>query len=198
MYSNTTSIYPTHFLRGVELVVDATEKYNIPSENWPHPTDHRYGIPVDDYYAELWVNGMDWQPTYWVIEEAQLNPPRIYPFIIFESNEEQSKFNSYDFTMLVKASLYYRRDLLFVKHNELGVFSDLTWPYIKCIDDEQQFACTQKFEFAHASQEPIQFWMNIDFLPDYIVPIDDSDMIEENSNVVEFHVPDSLRPRPVS
>lgn len=194
MYANTTSIYHTHFLRGVELIQEALDTYSVPSENWPHPTDYRYGIPVDDYYAELWINGMDWQPTYWVIEEAELNPPRIYPFIIFESNEEQQKFMPYDFNMLVHGALYYRRDLLFVKHDDLGMYTDMSWPYLSCIGDEQQFGVTQKFKFEHASQEPVEFWMNIDFVPQYIFDRVQDDSPDTGCSVIEFKKGPDPRP----
>lgn len=186
MYSNTTSVQPTHFLRGVELIVKACEQYSVPSENWPYPTHYRYGIPVDNYYAEIWCNGMDWQPSYWVIEEANLEKPRVYPFIIFESNEDRQKFNEYDFTMLVKASLFYRQDILYIKHNNLGVYTDLTWPFIKCIDKTQQFGVTQQFEFSHASQLPVQFWMNIDFVPSIVLDREDAGVDELDGNVVDF------------
>lgn len=189
MYSNTTSMYPTHFLRGVELVKQAGEQYKVPSENWPYPTHYRYGIPVDNYYAEIWCNGMDWQPNYWVIEEANLEKPRIYPFIIFEDNEDRSRFNDYDFTMLVKGSLFYRQDLLYIKHNDLGVYTDLTWPYLHCIGKDQQFGVTQYFEFRHASQESVNFWMNIDFVPAYILDKEDAGVDDFDSNVIDMPVP---------
>ena len=59
---NTVSSYSTHFLRAVELIKKARETYKVPSENWPYPTQYRFGIPNDNYYAEVWTDGMDWQP----------------------------------------------------------------------------------------------------------------------------------------
>ena len=90
---NTVSKHPTHFLRAVELIKKAREEFRVPSENWPHPTDYKFGIPNDRYYAEIFTDGMDWQPSYWVIEDKQLEKPQIQPFVIFEYNEDREKFN---------------------------------------------------------------------------------------------------------
>ena len=68
MDQNTTNRFPTHFLRGVELVQDAREFYNVPSENWAYPTRFSYGWEGGQYYAELWSDGMDWQSSFWLIE----------------------------------------------------------------------------------------------------------------------------------
>ena len=193
MYSNTTSIHPTHFLRGVELIQLAMERHNICSENWPYPTQYRYGIPVDNYYAEIWCNGMDWQPNYFVLEEANLEKPSVYPFIIFEDHSIRQKFNDYDFNMLIRGSLFYRQDKFFVKNNDLGIYTDFTWPHLKCIDRKQQFGVTQLFEFSHASQPPVQFWMNIDFVPSFVLDKEDAGVDEYDSNVVDIQ-----RVRPVS
>lgn len=61
---NTTSKQSTHFLRAIELIKKARDDFRVPSENWPHPTEHRFGIPNDHYYAEVWIDGMDWQSSY--------------------------------------------------------------------------------------------------------------------------------------
>lgn len=162
---NTTSANPTHFLRGVELVKRAGKEYNVPSENWPHPTEYRFGIPQDRYYSEIWVNGMDWQPSYWVIEEKELEKPRIYPFIIFEMNEDRSKFDDCYFKELIEASLWYRRDRFWVKQNDLGIATDFSWPHINTINMELSHKVMQKVCFEHASQKRVEFWMNQNFIP---------------------------------
>lgn len=179
-------MHPTHFLRGVELVVEASERHNVPSENWPYPTQYRFGIPMDDYYAEMWCNGMDWQPSFWILEEENLRDPRVYPFIIFEDYEDRAKMNDYDFAMLVKGSMYYRRDKFFIKRDNLGVYTDLVWPFLKCIGKEQSFGVTQLFEFEHASQEPVQFWMNIDFVPGYVLDKEDQGIDEFEGNIISL------------
>ena len=121
---NTTSRYSTHFLRGVELIKWAREEFRVPSENWPHPTEHRFGIPNDNYYAEVWVDGMDWQASYWIIEEISYHKPQIQPLIIFNHHEERNRFNDWDFHDLLKAMMYYRRDLKWVNKKDVGIFSD--------------------------------------------------------------------------
>ena len=114
---NTVSNHPTHFLRAVELITQARTTFNVSSENWPHPSQHCYGIPNDDYYAEMWTDDMDYQPSYWIIEEYDLDKPKIQPLIIFNSNEERNRFNDYDFSQLFKAIVYYRRDSVWAKKN---------------------------------------------------------------------------------
>lgn len=166
MYNNTTSSHPTHFLRGNDLVVEATKDYEAHSENWPFPTQYRYGIPQDDYYVEIWVNGMDWQANYWAIEEFNLQKPQIKPFIIFEDHEEQKKFKSYNFASLIRASLYYRRDLVFVKHKNYSYFTDMVWPHLYVIDNELEFKVMKHMAFEHEDQQKVEFWMN----PEFILP----------------------------
>jgi len=170
---NTTSANPTHFLRGVELVKRAGEEYNVPSENWPYPSEYRFGIPQDRYYSEIWVNGMDWQPSYWVIEEYQLEKPRIQPFIIFKTNEDRFRFNERDFKDLVMASLYYRRDILWMQTSirdvptDLGHYTDSVWPYISLIGYEEEYTKNMMlYNFEHNSQPRVEFYMNRYFVPE--------------------------------
>ncbi|MGD2072880.1 MAG: hypothetical protein PVG65_05280 [Candidatus Thorarchaeota archaeon] len=166
---NTVSKYPTHFLRGVELIKKARDEFRVPSENWPHPTEYRFGIPNDNYYAEVWIDGMDWQPSYWVIEEISYHKPKIQPFMIFDYWEERSKFNSYDFEEFISAMLWYRRDLLWLKHNNLGYYTDLIWSflYMKDVGDKSKMAkYANNYFFHHASQPKVFFWVNEDFIPE--------------------------------
>jgi len=163
---NTTSKHPTHFLRAVELIKKGREEFKVPSENWPHPTEYRFGIPNDLYYAEVWSDGMDWQPSYWVIEEKQLEKPQIQPFIIFNSNEARSKFHDYDFEQLIRAALWLRRDVLWIKQDSVSYFSDSVWPYLTIINELTQYKKMTLCEFEHASQERVLFLMNEDFISD--------------------------------
>jgi hypothetical protein len=165
---NTTSTYSTHFLRGVELIIRARDAFQVPSENWPYPTQYRFGIPNDRYYAEVWVDGMDWQASYWLIEENNLERPICRPFIIFESYEDRDDFNNSDFSELVKASLYERRDRLWIQKND-GWFNDSVWTYFKKVEPEKKLEQTPgmiMFQFEHASQERVQFYMNADCVPE--------------------------------
>jgi hypothetical protein len=167
---NTTSVNSTHFLRAVELIVNARNEYKVPSENWPHPTHYRLGTPCEKYYAEVWVDGMDWQPSYWVIEEKKLEKPQIKPFIIFEQNEERERFRDYDFEQLVKGSLWYRRDRFWIKRNSLGIYTDMSWPYLLVSPDSNSMFSVKykeliRVDFEHASQPRVGFWMNKYFIP---------------------------------
>jgi hypothetical protein len=169
MYNNTTSLHPTYFLRGSDLVINATETYRAASENWPYPTQFRYGIPIDDYYAEVWVNGMDYQNNYWVLEEINCEDPICQPLIIFEHSDEEDRFNGHDFSTLVKGALYFRRDIVFVQHDDFGWYEELLWPYLERVGDEERFEVMYEFEFKHNSQKAVRFWMNANFIPHHVM-----------------------------
>jgi hypothetical protein len=163
---NTVSTYPTHFLRAIELIQLARERFSVPSENWPYPTEYRFGIPNDHYYAEIFTDGMDWQPSYWVIEEKSLEKPQIQPLIVFDYNEDREKFNDYDFGEFIKACLYYRRDKFWIKSGDVGYFTDTIWPYLFLEENKFKFKRTKFYTFTHASQEPVSFWLNVNFVPE--------------------------------
>ena len=163
---NTVSKHPTHFLRAIELIKKAREDFNVPSENWPYPTEYKFGIPNDNYYAEIFTDGMDYQPSYWVIEDMDLVKPQIQPFIIFQSNEDRNKFNDWDFGNLIHACLYYRRDKFWVKSGDVGYFTDIIWPFLFLEEDELKYKKTKLYTFEHASQKPVSFYLNINFIPE--------------------------------
>ena len=168
---NTVSDHGTHFLRGVELVIRGREEFKVPSENWPSPTRHRFGIPNDKYYAEVWVDGMDWQQSYWIIESINYGDPKILPLIIFEDDKNKDNFNNYDFGCLLSAIMWYRRDISWIKQDPYGVYNDTIWPYLHKADPVDCLEFTPNMElciFAHASQKPIKFYMNKTLLPDRV------------------------------
>lgn len=188
--ANTTSIFPTHFLRGVELIDRASIRYGVPSENWPAPTQYCYGMPMDHYYSEIWSNGMDYQVSYWIIEELDLEKPQIQPFIIFDNHEELEKFNPHDFSMLVMASFYYRRDYTFIGHKDLGIYNDCVWSYLNLFKNEIKYDKMKMFAFEHNSQEPVTFWMNTTFIPEIVLNSrkdkNVSNEINGGGNVINF------------
>ena len=163
---NTTSKEPTHFLRAVELIIKAREDFNVPSENWPYPTDHKFGTPNDHYYAEIWTDGMDWQVSYWILEEYKLRKPKIQPLMIFNNHEERSIFNEYDLDELFSAMFYYRRDSVWVNTKDLGHYTDTVWPFLTLFKDETRYKKLKLYAFEHASQPQVVFWLNTDFVPE--------------------------------
>ena len=161
---NTVSGYPTHFLRAVELIHNARKEFAVPSENWPNPTEYKFGVPNEHYYAEIWTDGMDWQPSYWIIEEHSLRKPEINPLIIFESHEDRILFREWYFKEFIKGILWYRRDLFWVQHNDLGYYTDSTWPYL-FRENKAPNKYNSNYCFEHVSQPEVKFWLNFDFIP---------------------------------
>lgn len=168
LYANTVSSNPTHFLAALDLIKKAREDFKVPSENWPYPTDLKFGSPNDNYYAEVWSDGMDWQISYWIIEEYQLNPPCINPLIIFEHNLNREKFNEYDFKQLINAILYYRRDECWIDRGDLSYYTDTVWPHFHIVPESEKPKNKQNCRycyFEHASQQRVYFWMNETYIP---------------------------------
>ena len=156
----------THFVKAEEGIAVAMKVTPYASENWAYPVRH-FGMPEDKYYAEVWVNGMDWQHNYWIIETHTFEEPKVYPLIIFEAHAQEDKFNQYDFNQLLDAVCWYRRDELWIKEGDshYGVYGDTMWPYLQitrviCKDENMYEAV-----FRHASQEPVSFMINKEFVP---------------------------------
>ena len=102
MKYNTTISNPTRFLNPTGAIEEGIDKYKLASENWPYPSGHSIGDTYDDYYAEIWNNGMDWQHTYWFIESNKYESPVAIPFLVFEQHKDEDLFNEYDFNNLLR------------------------------------------------------------------------------------------------
>lgn len=112
-YNNTVSRIPTHFLRGTELIQTNRELYAISSENWPYPI-LSFGDPrTGPYYAEIWCDGMDWQHTYWALEQHDIEDPTAIPTVGFKSIEAEEPIEYIlGLEQLFDALLTARRDRL--------------------------------------------------------------------------------------
>jgi len=134
IYNNTVSKQPTHFVMAVELIKNARQKHNIASENWAYPV-LSFGDPKNDeykYYAEVWVDGMDWNSTYWLLESASRESPKCYPMIRFSHNEERDKLNSRELEQIFTAIMWARRNHLWIKSGDpTGVYNDTVWPFLE-------------------------------------------------------------------
>jgi hypothetical protein len=169
--SNTTTQNPTHFPAAVPLILEARGTYGICSENWAYPTDMRFGSPKDQYYAEVWTDGMDWQNNYWVIETAQLSTPIALPFIVFTDHKSRSSFNEYDFKQMVTALLCFRRNDLWLHNGDAGRFTDTVWPYLHRASSKEEEAWDRAkelvlFQYGHGSQKTVMFYLNWMFVPE--------------------------------
>jgi hypothetical protein len=165
---NTTAKNPTYFLRGVELVKWANKEYQLLSENWPYPTRCRFGFATDQYYAEIWHDGMDWTNNYWLIETVNWDKPQIYPVVYFDDSSNRDKFNDYNFSEFLEAVMYSRRNNLWIKHAHKGQYYHSVWPFLRIIEPQEKLErCPRmvRHRFLHASQPRVEFYLNIDLIP---------------------------------
>ena len=164
IYANSCTSNPTYFPAALALIQEARKRYGVASENWPYPTRHNFGDSRDHYYVEVWVDGMDWQHNYWLIEKSNFEDPQIYPLIIFDSHDEEDKFNSYDFEQLLLAIMFARRSPLLEFHD----FHDTVWPYVYKGDPHPKIESMYRCYIKHNSQPYVEFWMNTTYLDDYL------------------------------
>ena len=172
---NTVLNEPTHMLAALQLIKEARDFYSIPSENWPHPYMN-FGHHEDPYYAEIWVDGMDYQKSYWLIEAPVYETPEIIPFIIFDSHTEEDKFNLFDKKELFKALLWKRANSIlfnkvpkkFLGYLVDGRFFDTIFPYLRIsgIKAKNRNHCLYRACFQHASQPEVNFLVNEELLKD--------------------------------
>jgi hypothetical protein len=162
VYANTTTSKPTHFPAALSLIQNAREKFHIASENWPNPTGITFGVPRDMYYAEVWVDGMDWQTSYWLIEDANYNKPVCVPLFVFD--EHRDRLVEYYFNNLCKAVMWMRRDALWIKQDLKGTYRDEVWPYFKKVEGKEDDGVLTRMSYSHASQPKVEFWVNRELL----------------------------------
>jgi len=186
MNNNTTSKHSTNFLRGVELIEEAHGIYKLGTENWCYPTEWKYGFATDRYYAEIWHDGMDWTSNYWLIESFKFESPKVYPLLYFSDSDERNKFNDYDFGELLNAVMYHRRNALWI-HDDENFYNDSVWNFIKKVETAEileSCSCMVGHRFEHASQPRIEFYMNIEIVPelDFEEEIMGENVLEEKYN----------------
>ena len=166
IYSNDVSQFPTHFLAGPQLIKESRALHRLTSENWTYPTMTYLGSPRDEYYAEVWVDGMDWQNTYWLLEQANHDKIKAVPLLVFSSTDEEKKFNPFDMHNLFRAMMTYRRNLTgpLLDGSRRNVYFDTIWPYLYLISENATVNETAidlvSFLFTHGSQPPVTFYLN--------------------------------------
>lgn len=165
MYNNTLSSVPTRFLRGVELVQQARKVYDLCSENWTYPV-FSFGSEDSDYYAEMWVDGMDWNQYYYLIERIGYEDPTIFPALVFEEHKELDLFNDYDFDRLKKAICDHRRSNVWAKPIYESRYNDDVWNFMKPrMANNLTRISMDAVTYSHASQKPSEFHIHRDCHP---------------------------------
>lgn len=162
-YNNTVSDHPTHFLAAVPMIVEAREKFTVSSENYTYPTEYRLGSPMDFYYAEVWVDGMDWKQIYWVIESTSVNTPQVKPLVVFE--DDKILINDHDLKQLMLALITYRRSVLWTHQDDQSRYRDNIWPYFKTLGVTPTGEWGQLCQFEHAFQPLVKLLVNKGFIP---------------------------------
>lgn len=163
MENNTISEIPTRFLTGVNLIIEARKTFNICSENWTYPK-LTFGDKNSEYYAEIWTDGMDYNNTYWIIEGGYFSGGGKAKPLLFIDNKERNKFNDYDFNRLLLGLLWRRRNVILENKNGFNFTDDFSYlkKYENIINN-----IFQKCTYEHASQEEVEFYINVEFLKVY-------------------------------
>jgi len=162
MENNFASKNDTRFLSGYPLIESIRSKYNLSSENWANPTRYKFGCIDTPYYAEIWIDGMDYNNVYWLLESIDYSEATAIPIIIFSNSEERSKFNSYDFGQLLKFIMWNRQQYFWIKNGDRGVYGDTVVPYMHEVEPVESYGKSGlvKCYFEHASQKRVEFFLN--------------------------------------
>jgi hypothetical protein len=138
-----------------------------------------FGDPEDEYYAEAWADGMDWNLVVWAVRDIMYGQPEAVPLVVFESREAAEKYNPSDFRRFIRACFWCERaKVLSGDQDQEGVYQDDVWCNLKQVAScELKTNFTREamiaVRFAHNSQSPITFWLNPEFYPDSAVARDD-------------------------
>lgn len=166
MDNNTVSKIHTHFLQGVSIIEEARKKYLIAFKNWTYPLKH-YGDPhFDDYYAEIWIDGMDDNVIYWLLEKSSSNSHKVIPLLKFNNTEDRNDFNDQDFYKLLEA-LVWKSKAIKQDLDQKRYYIDNPWGYMNMSKDDSETHGGElyiKCVYEHSSQEAVVFWVNNKFL----------------------------------
>ena len=128
----------TRFLQGVELVKCAREAAGACSENWTYPKTI-FGGPGSPYYAEIWVDGMDWQHNYYILEAGTCEEVLESALLMqFEDHNEEEKFNRYDLNQLWDAVCTYRMGIIVFDNPDYSSKkwpNDSVWPFLRQVEE---------------------------------------------------------------
>ena len=167
--NNDTSKIGTHFLAGVQIIEESRKKFSVSSENWTYPKVH-FGDPnFDDFYAEIWTDGMDWNQVYWLIAKYEFEvKPYAIPLIFFQDNVVLNRFNTHDFNIMLEAFTYAFKAKVMGIEDKTRWYGDTIWSFLRwdkkekiTFGDQKMISC----DYEHASQLPVQFYVNKQIIP---------------------------------
>lgn len=157
MNNNTVSKCETRFLKGVEIVEVLMKRYDISNENWTYPY-MTFGNPGDPYYAEIWENGMDWNKTFYLLEQVNYSIDA-YLLMMIDGDDWIKLQDTKEFFNCI---FWMRRDREWIKSNDYGIYHDNVLPFL--VFDEQLKGryndLMYNATFEHASQPKIEFLIN--------------------------------------
>lgn len=194
IYNNSCSSIPTRFLTGAQLIKTGNGIYGVESENWAYPK-FSFGDHESSYYAEAWMNGMDYNYTYWAIEQANYGKPTPIPLIHFPETKDREGFQDKDFENMCKAFMHVRRyDLtkeskIISYKKQYGIYDDMTWPVFRIVYKDGHtshvFKTTKlkkKFDTSSGGEEVIPTMEGVEMLRN-----ETKDAVREALNIPEDH-----------
>lgn len=159
--NNTVSKIETRFLRGVEIVQKLTKEYEVPNENWTYPWI-TFGDSEDPYYAEIWYNGMDYNNTFYLLEQINYSI-KVHLLMDIDGDDWINMSDPKEFFNCI---FWMRRDRTWIKTGNYGRYNDDVLPYITFgKKEEKRFKGElSNITFQHASQPKIDFLINKDLI----------------------------------
>lgn len=169
MRNNTVSSVITRFLMGPSIIEAARKCYDdFGSEGWSYPVN-AFGDHRDGYYAEIWIDGMDWNTNIWVIEAIRYASPTAILLAHFEKSEHFDKFA--ESKELWNACLWHRRNKAWLD-DAAGeyIYRDTVWSWLSPMEPKSSDRHgIRRFVFSHASQSAVMLLLNTLFVPEYIL-----------------------------
>lgn len=145
----------TRFPAAPELINEAYKGTPYGSENWVYPY-LIYGEPCSNFYSEVWTTGMDWTLDVWVIHVGKSHEPQAELIIHFSDNNKM--INDHDLKDILRGILS--------RFSGFGAWGYDIFKFIKTFPSEgpqEADAGYGRFYFRHASQDVVDFWMNMKF-----------------------------------
>ena len=119
--------FATHFTNGYDLIEAAYEKYNGLARENPAVPVARFGHPEGGYYGEVWVDGMDWQHNYWIVESDNFHDNKALILAVFGHHDTEEVFGHEAVRDMWMGALWNRHYDLWGGKDQYGSYWDRVW-----------------------------------------------------------------------